>query len=151
MGSVYLRRIVSLAALSGAVLAAGCGGGGSASTLPARPLPSYLALYPPDHPAAVYFLEWERRGDFVDGTLTVVVPSGQDTSQESHAVEGEIDEQSVKLDVGEDSQQRWEGERTGRRIAFRVELEDGSEQTLTFVPARLAAYKRAVARVRAGA
>jgi len=109
-----------------------------------------VALYPPDHPAAVYFLQCERRGDSVDGTLTVVVPSGQDTSHETHAVKGEIDERSVTLDVGEDSQQHWEGERTGRRIAFRVELEDGSEQTLTFVPAKLAAYKRAVAKIRAG-
>ena len=150
MGSTCLRGIVCFAALSSAVPAAGCGGGGSASTLPARSFPSYVALYPPDHPAAVYFLQWERRGDSVDGTLTVVVPSGQDTSHETHAVEGEIDERSVTLDVGEDSQQRWEGERTGRRIAFRVELEDGSEQTLTFVPAKLAAYKRAVAKIRAG-
>jgi hypothetical protein len=150
MGSTHLRRIVCIAALCCAVLTAGCGGGGSASTLPARPLPSYLALYPPDHPSAVYFLQWERRGDSVDGTLTVVVPSGQDTSQETHSVEGEIDGQTVKLDVGEDSQQRWEGDRKGRRIDFRVEPEGESEQKLTFVPASLAAYKRAVAKVRAG-
>jgi hypothetical protein len=44
----------------------------------------------------------------------------------------------------------WEGERHPRKIVFRVELEDGSEQTLTFVPATLATYKRTVARVRRG-
>ncbi|MGE5272303.1 MAG: hypothetical protein ACM3QU_00820 [Verrucomicrobiota bacterium] len=138
------------AAAACAASAAGCGGGGSASTVPARPLPSYLGLYPRDHPSAVYFLQWERRGNSVDGTLTVVFPSGRDTPTSSHHVEGQIDEQTVKLDVGEDSPQRWEGARTGRRIDFRIELEDGSEQTIVFVPARLAAYKRAVAKVRAG-
>ena len=56
----------------------------------------------------------------------------------------------MKLDVGEDSPQRWEGTRQGRRIDFDVELEDGSEQEITFTPASLAAYRRAVAKVRAG-
>ena len=118
--------------------------------MPAQPLPSYLALYPRDRPLAVYFLQWQRRGDEVDGTLTVVSPTGQDTSQSTHHVEGEIDGPSVKLDVGEDSPQRWQGTKRGRRIDFDVELGDGSNQTITFTPARLAAYKRAVARVRAG-
>jgi hypothetical protein len=122
----------------------------SASTVPAQPLPSYLALYPRDRPLAVNFLRWERRGDLVGGTLTVVHPTSGDTPHSTHAVEGEIDDEGVQLDVGTDPPQRWEGERTARRIVFRAELEGGSAQALTFVPARLAAYKRAVARVRAG-
>ena len=149
MGSTRLRRVVCLAALAWAAAAAGCGGGGSASTAPARPLPSYLALYPSGHPSAVYFLQWQRRGDSVDGTLTVVFPTDQDTPQSTHHVEGEIDGQTVKLDVGEDSPQHWVGERNGRRIEFQVELEDGSLHSIAFVAASLAEYRRAVARVRA--
>jgi hypothetical protein len=127
---------------------AGCGGGGT--PLPAQPLPSYLALYPRNHPLAVYFLQWQRRGDEVDGALTVVYPTSQDTPQWIHHVEGKIDGPSLKLDVDEDSPQRWEGTWYGRRIDFDVRLEDGSQQRITFTPARLAAYKRAVAKVRAG-
>jgi hypothetical protein len=148
MGSAQRRRIICLAVLAGAAATAGCGGGGP--TLPPQPLPSYLALYPRDHPLAVYFLQWQRRGDEVDGTLTVVYPTSQDTPQSTHHVEGEIDGPTVKLDVGEDSPQRWEGTRRGRRIDFDVEFENSSEQTITFTRATLAAYKRAVAKVRAG-
>ncbi len=146
MGSTRRCGILVLAVVACAAATAGCGGGGP--PLPARPLPSYLALYPPDHPLAVYFLQWQRRGDEVDGTLTVVYPTSRDTPQSIHHVEGKIDGQSVKLDVGEDSPQRWEGTRHGRRIDFDVEFEDGSEQKITFNRGNLAAYRRAVAKVR---
>jgi hypothetical protein len=149
MGAVHRRRVVYLAVAACAAAVAGCGGG-SASTLPAQPLPSYLALYPREDPSAVYFLQWERRGESVDGTLTVVYPTADDTPQSTQRVEGEIDDESVKLDVGTDSPQPWEGERKARSIVFRSEPEGGSQQTLTFVPAGLAAYKRAVARLRPG-
>jgi hypothetical protein len=150
MESARRRRIVRLLAVVGCVAATvGCGGGAD-SNVPARQLPSYLALFPPDQPLAVYFLQWQRRGDEVDGTLTVVYPTSRDTPQSIHRVEGEIDGPSVRLDVGEDSPQRWDGTRQGRRIDFDVELESGSEQQITFTPATLAAYKRAVAKVRAG-
>ena len=137
-----------LAVVACIVATAGCGGG-SDSDVPPQPLPSYLALYPPDQPLAVYFLQWQRRGDEVDGTLTVVSPTSRDTPQTTHHVEGKFDGPNVELDVGEDSPQRWEGTRRGRRIEFNVELEDSSEQTITFTPASLAAYKRTVAKVRA--
>jgi hypothetical protein len=146
---MHRRRVLCLAVVASAAAAAGCGESAT-STVPAKPLPSYLALYPRNHPLAVYFLQWQRRGDSVAGTLTVVYPTAEDTPHSSHPVEGEIDDESVKLDVGTDPPQRWEGERKARRIVFRAELEGGSEQTLTFVPAKLAAYRRAVARVRAG-
>ena len=149
MESARRRRIVYLAVVGCVAATVGCGGGPD-SNVPARQLPSYLALFPPDQPLAVYFLQWQRRGDEVDGTLTVVYPTGRDTPQSIHRVEGEIDGPSVKLDVGEDSPQRWQGTRQGRRIDFDVELENGSEQEITFAPANLGAYKRAVAKVRAG-
>jgi hypothetical protein len=150
MGSAHRRRVLSLAVAASVAVTAGCGGSGSATTVPAKPLSSYLALYPRDKPLAVYFLQWQRRGDSVDGTLTVVYATAKDTPYSSHPVEGEIDDESVKLDVGTDPPQQWEGDRNARRIVFRAELEGGSAQTLTFVPARLADYKRAVAQVRAG-
>ena len=149
MGSARSRRSVCLAVVACVAATAGCGGGPD-SDVPAQPLPSYLALYPKDHPLAVYFLQWQRRGDEVDGTLTVVYPTSGDTSQSTQHVEGKVDGQSVKVDVGEDTPRRWEGTRHGRRIDFHVELEDGSEQKITFTPAGLAAYKQAVAKVRAG-
>jgi hypothetical protein len=150
MGFARLRRLAWLAAACCALPAAGCGGDGSTSTRPARPLPSYLALYPGNDPSTVYFLQWEQRGDSVDGTLTVVFPTLQDTPRSTHPVEGEIDGQKVTLAVGEDPSQRWEGEQRGRRIVFRAELGEDSRQTLVFVQASLSEYRRAVARVRAG-
>jgi hypothetical protein len=104
-------------------------------------LPSYLALFPRERPVAVYFLQWVRRGGSVDGKLTVVVPAAADTPRTLQTVKGKIKQGSVTLDVGENSPQRWSGERTGRRIVF-------ADQRLTFEPATLAAYRRAVARLR---
>jgi hypothetical protein len=100
---------------------------------------------------AVYFLDWERTGDSVDGTLTVAYPNtGSEVSTKTQPVTGEIDDNDgeVSLDVGTDPTQEWKGKRVGRAITFEAELSDGAMQTLTFVPAKLAAYKRAVAKLR---
>ena len=110
-----------------------------------------MALYPRERPAAVYFLQWLRRGDKVDGTLSVVYPTTLDTPTSTQHVEGELDDdRRLRLDVGDDPARRWEGERVGRSIVFRVELEDAAEQTITFRPSTLAAYRRTVERIRAG-
>jgi hypothetical protein len=139
------RRKVWVGALAGAVAAAGCGSGGEkAPTGPAARLPSYMARYPPGPAGAVYFLQWQRRDDVVDGTLTIVAPSAPDATSRTQPVVGEIDGRRVTLEVGTDGPQQWNGERIGRSIVFRVELGEGSVQTLRFVQATLADYRRAV-------
>ncbi len=148
MSTTHLRRPALAAALAGAVLAAGCGGGGSdLPTGPATQLPSYLAPYPEQQPKAVYYLQWQKRGDAVDGTLTVAFPTGADVTTRVAPVVGDIDGTDVSLQVGDDAPQAWTGTRAGRKIVFTVELGDGSEQTLRFAPAGLAAYKQAVAEI----
>jgi hypothetical protein len=130
------------------VLAAGCGGKDEPKVSP-TPLPSYLALFPREMPVAVYFLQWEQAGNDVDGTLTVAYPNtGSEVSTQTQPVTGEIDDGEISLDVGADPTQEWKGTRSGRTITFEAELSDGTTQTLTFVPANLAAYKRAVERLR---
>ena len=139
---------VVLAVVAAAALAAGCGGNDK-PRVPPTPLPSYLALYPREQPVAVYFLQWERAGDSVDGTLTVAYPNtNAEVSTKTEPVTGEIDDAEISLDVGTDPTQEWKGTRAGRTITFEAELSDGATQTLTFVPAKLAAYKRAVAAMR---
>ena len=139
---------VVLVVLAAAALAAGCGGNDEPK-VPPVPLPSYLALYPRQQPVAVYFLQWERAGDSVDGTLTFAYPNTHsEVSTKTQPVTGEIDGAAVSLDVGTDPTQEWKGKRVGRAITFEAELSDGAMQTLTFVPAKLAAYKRAVAALR---
>jgi hypothetical protein len=139
------RRRVWVAALAGAVVAAGCGSGGEKTpTGPAARLPSYMARYPPGPAGAVYFLEWQHRNDAVDGTLTIVAPAAPDTTSRTQPVVGELDGRRVELEVGTDDPQEWSGTRVGRRIVFRVDLGDGADQTLRFVQATLADYRRAV-------
>jgi hypothetical protein len=143
------RPRVWVGALAAAVVAAGCGSGGeSTPTGPATALPSYLARYSPGRGEAVYFIQWQRRGESVEGTLTVVVPRAADTPSQTQGLTGDIDGRRVTLDVGSEPSQRWEGERNGRAIVFRVDLVEGSVQTLRFVPAKLAAFRRAVAEAR---
>ena len=81
------RRRLWAGALTGAVVAAGCGGGGEKTpTGPATRLPSYLARYPAGPAGAVYFLQWQRREDSVAGTLTIVAPAeGRPSEQELSA------------------------------------------------------------------
>jgi hypothetical protein len=142
------RPRIWVGALAAAVVAAGCGSGGeSTPTGPATALPSYLARYPPGR-GAVYFIQWQRRGESVEGTLTVVVPRAADTPSQTQGLTGDIDGRRVTLDVGSEPWQRWEGERNGRAIVFRVDLGEGTLQTLRFVPAKLAAFRRAVAAAR---
>ena len=139
---------VVLAVLASAAVAAGCGGNDEPK-VPPTPLPSYLALYPRQKPVAVYFLQWERADDSVDGTLSVAYPNtDSEVSTETQPVTGKIDDGEVSLDVGTDPTQEWKGTRAGRTITFEAELADGAMQTLTFVPAKLAAYKRAVTKMR---
>jgi hypothetical protein len=139
------RRRVWVGALAGAVVAAGCGSDGEkTSTGPATRLPSYLARYPPGAAGAVYFLQWQRRGDSVDGTLSIVVPAAPADTSRTQPVAGELDGSMVELEVGTDDTQRWEGERIGRGIVFRVEAGDESVQTLRFAQATLADFRRAV-------
>ena len=134
--------------LAAAALAAGCGGKDEPKG-PPTPLPSYLALYPRAKPVAVYFLQWEQAGDEVDGTLTVAYPNtSAEVSTRTEPVTGEIGDGEISLDVGTDPTQEWKGTRSGRTITFEAELSDGTTQTLTFVPAELAAYRRAVERLR---
>jgi hypothetical protein len=135
--------------LAVAVLAASCGSGGPGSTVAATPLPSYMATYPSGQPTAAYFLQWEQRGDAVDGTLTFVYPTAVDTPRQTEPVAGKVDGQKISLEVGTDAPQTWKGRRVGRTIVFEVEFANGSVQTLTFVPATLAAYRRTVAALRA--
>jgi hypothetical protein len=142
MGSRPMRRGAFVGVLAAVVVAAGCGGQ-DRPTGPATPLPSYLALYPSGPAGAVYFLQWERREDAVDGTLTILARAARDAPR-TQPVTGEIDGRRITLDVGADDAQQWDGERLGRRIVFRVELDDGSFTTLRFVPATLADYRRAV-------
>jgi hypothetical protein len=94
----------------------------------------------------VYFLQWPRRKDSVDGTLTIVVPAAPADTSRTQAVTGELDGRRVELEVGTDAPQRWEGERIGRRLVFRVDAGDGDGrvQTLRFRQATLADYRRAV-------
>jgi hypothetical protein len=142
MWTRQLRRQAFVGVIAGAVVLAGCGGGGGDKpTEPATPLPSYLARYPPGRAGAVYFLQWQRRGESVDGALTIVP---RDVTPRTQPVAGEIDGVRIRLDVGTNSPQRWDGERAGRRIVFRVQLDDGSFQTLRFARATLADYRRAV-------
>jgi hypothetical protein len=137
-----------LLVLAGTFLAAGCGGS-ERPKVPPTPLPSYLALYPREKPVAVYFLQWEQAGDSVDGTLTVAYPNtNSEVSTTTEPVTGEIDDEEVSLDVGTDPTQEWKGTRAGQTVMFEAELSGGATQTLTFVPAKLAAYKRAVAALR---
>jgi hypothetical protein len=107
-----------------------------------------LTRYPPGRGGAVYFIQWQRRGESVEGTLTVVVPRAADTPSQTQGLTREFDGRRVTLDVGSEPSQRWEGERNGRAIVFRVDLGEGSLQTLRFVPAKLAAFKRTVAETR---
>jgi len=151
MGSRRLQHGVRLGVLAGALVAAGCGGEGNKTpTGPPTPLPSYLARYSAGSAGAVYFIQWQRRHESVDGTLTIAVPGTTETSARTQPLTGELDGRRVTLEVGTDSPQRWDGKRTGRTIVFRVELGDGSTQRLRFVPAKLADYKRTVAEIRNG-
>ena len=135
-----------LLAVLAAGLTAGCGG--DEPKVPPSPLPSYLALYPREKPVAVYFLQWEKAGDEIDGTLTVAYPNtDSDVSTKTEPVTGKIDEEGWSLDVG-DPAQEWKGTRAGRTITFQADLGEGATETLTFVPAKLAAYKRAVEMLR---
>jgi multidrug efflux pump subunit AcrA (membrane-fusion protein) len=130
-------------AIVGAVVLAGCGGSDK-PTGPATPLPSYLARYPPSRVGVVYFIQWQRRGESVDGTLTIVAPPALHVTSRTQQLTGEIDGRRIKLEVGTDNPQQWDGERAGRRIVFHIELDDGSSQTLRFAPATLADFRRAV-------
>ena len=100
------RRRLLAGALAGAVVAAGCGSDGQKTpTGPATRLPSYLARYPPGRAGAVYFLQWQRRNDAVDGTLTIVAPAATDATSRTRPVVGEIDGRRVTLEVGTDDPQ----------------------------------------------
>ena len=137
--------VVAIAVLASTV-AAGCGKGKPKP--PPTPLPSYLALYPAEQPAAVYFLQWEQAGDKVDGTLTVAFPdTNGEVSTRTESVTGKVDGGEFSLEVG-DPAQKWKGTQSGRTITFTADLGDGTTETLTFVPAKLAAYKRAVEKLR---
>jgi hypothetical protein len=149
MGSAHPRLLGFLTALACAAAVAGCGGG-ETSTLPAKPLPSYLGLYPQDRPSAVYFLQWEQRGEEVDGTLSVVFPTRVDTPTGTQSVTGKIDGDTISLEVGTDPPQEWEGKRVRKSIVFDTDLGDAGTQTVRFVPASLAVFRRTVAKVRAG-
>jgi hypothetical protein len=128
----------------GAAVAAGCGERDHTPTWPATVLPSYLARHPPGRGGAVYFLQWQRREDSVDGTLTIVVPAAPGATSRTQPVAGELDGRQVALEVGTDDPQQWNGERSGRRLVFRVDLGEGSFQTLRFLEATLADFRRAV-------
>jgi hypothetical protein len=139
------RRGLWVGALASAIVAAGCGDGGEqTATGPATRLPSYLARYPSGVAGAVYFLQWQRRGDSIAGTLTIVLPAAPQDSSRTQPVAGEIDGRRVDVEVGTDAPQHWEGERAGRTIVFRVDAGDGRVQTLRFRQATLADYRRAV-------
>jgi hypothetical protein len=128
-------------------LATGCGQ--SAPKEPPTRLPSYLAFYPQEQPRAVYFLQWEQSGMSVDGTLSIAYPNSDgEVTTRTQPVEGKIDGDTVKLEVGTDPAQEWAGTRSGRKIVFEADLGDDTKQTLIFVPARLAAFKQAVAGLR---
>jgi len=137
--------VLVVVALVGA-LAAGCGK--DKPKTPPTPLPSYLALYPVEQPVAVYFLQWERAGDKVDGTLTVAYPgTSGEVNTKTEPVTGKVDSGEFSLEVG-DPAQPWKGTRSGGTITFTADLGDGNTETLTFVPAKLADYKRAVEKLR---
>ena len=143
------RAKVWVGALAGAVVAGGCGSGGeSTPTGPATALPSYLARYPAGDSGVIYFIQWQRSGESVEGTLTVVVPRATETPSQTQSLTGEIDGLWVTLEVGSEPVQRWDGKRNGQTIVFSVDPGDGSAQTLRFVPAKLAAFGRAVADAR---
>jgi hypothetical protein len=143
------RRIALIAGPAGAIIAAGCGGS-AAPKGPTVRLPSYLAQYPPQRPIAVYFLQWERRGKEVDGTLSFVFPTRADTPTRTQPVTGKVDEDTISLEVGADPPRKWEGTRVGRRIVFEAHLGDADIEKIRFVPASLAAFRKTVAKVRAG-
>ena len=147
MGRV--RHAVRVVALTGACVVAGCGGH-STPTGPAVQLPSYLAQYPQRRPFAVYFLQWEQRGKALDGTLSFVFPTQVDTPTRTQPVAGKGNGDAVSLEVGTDPPQKWEGTRVGRSIVFDADLGDAGVQKVRFVPASLAAFRRTVAKVRAG-
>jgi len=65
----------------------------------------YMARYPPGPAGAVYFLQWQRRNDAVDGTLTIVAPAATDATSRTRPVVGEIDGRRVTLEVGTDDPQ----------------------------------------------
>src|SRR5262245_60154868 len=118
--------VVVIAVLASTV-AAGCGK--DKPKPPPTPLPSYLALYPAEQPIAVYFLQWERAGDEVDGTLTFAYPNTSgEVSTRTEPVTGKIDDGEFSLDVG-DPAQEWKGTRAGRTITFEADLGDGTMQT----------------------
>ena len=117
---------------------------------PAVRLPSYLAQYPPQRPFAVYFLQWEQRGKALDGTLSFVFPTREDTPTRTQPVTGKVDENTISLEVGTDPSQKWEGTHVGRIIVFDADLGDAGVQKVRFVPASLATFRRTVAKVRAG-
>ena len=143
-----LHCLALIAALAGAIVGAGCGGT-AAPEGPAVRLPSYLARYPPGRPFSIYFLQWERRGETVDGTLSFVFPTRVDTPTRTRAVTGKVGGDSISLEVGTDPPQRWEGTRIGRSIVFDADLGDAGTEKIRFVPASLAAFRKTVAKVRA--
>jgi hypothetical protein len=144
-----LRQIALTAALASVAVAAGCGGSAAPKGPPVG-LPSYLAQYPPRDPVAVYFLQWEQRGEEVDGTLSLVFPTRVDTPTRTQPVKGKIDGDTISLEIGTDPPQQWEGRHVGRSIVFDADLGDAGVQQIRFVPASLAVFRRTVAKVRAG-
>jgi hypothetical protein len=64
-----------------------------------------MARYLPGPAGAVYFLQWQRRNDAVDGTLTIVAPAATDATSRTRPVVGEIDGRRVTLEVGTDDPQ----------------------------------------------
>ena len=113
-------------------------------------MPSYLAQYPPRSPFAVYFLEWERRGEAVDGTLSFVFPTQADTPTRTQPVAGKTDGGTISLEVGTDRPQQWKGQHVGHNIVFDADLGEAGVQTIRFVPASLETFRKTVTKVRAG-
>ncbi|TMC46719.1 MAG: hypothetical protein E6J20_20685, partial [Chloroflexi bacterium] len=112
-------------------------------------LPGFLSVYPSAaQPLAAYFIQWQRTGSTVTGTLSVSYRDTQSgATGTSTSFTGTISGQSVGLDFGD---KRDNGTLRDNQLTLAFAASDGSLQTLVFTPATVADYNAAVANVKAG-
>jgi hypothetical protein len=113
-------------------------------------LRGFVASYPsPTNPDSAYFIQWQRSGNSLTGTLENTTASAQSGSQGSTSnLSGTISGQTIVLDLTGTFDQRWNGVLNGNTLTLSFPSSDGSIGTIVFTAGTVDDYNQLVAKVK---
>jgi hypothetical protein len=116
----------------------------------ASALRGFVASYPSStSPVSAYFIQWQRTGNSLTGTLENTSASAQSGSQGSTSnLSGSISGQNIVLNLSGEFDQRWNGVLNGNTLTLSYPSSDGSIGTIVFTAGTVDDYNQLVAKVK---